>query len=79
MIWIPPKLSVGSVVRLIKANTSRGIKNKFSFVKDLYWGTDGIWSDGYFVSTVGVNEKIIKRYIENQGKEETGQALLDLG
>ncbi len=75
---IPPTMNVGKVVRLIKSNTSRDLKQKFPFLKELYWGTDGIWSDGYFVSTVGVNEQTIKRYIENQGREDSGQALLDL-
>ena len=78
LISIPPTTGVGSVVRVIKSNTSRELKQKFSFLKELYWGTDGIWSDGYFVSTVGVNEQTIKNYIENQGKEDSGQALLDL-
>ena len=77
MVSIPPKMSVGSVVRIIKANTSRGMKEKFEFLKRLYWGTDGIWSDGYFVSTIGLNEAMIRRYIENQGKEDAGQAMLD--
>ena len=78
MVSIPPKMSVGSVVRIIKANTSRGLKEKFGFIKEVYWGTDGIWSDGYFVSTVGLNESMIKKYIENQGKEDAGQATLEL-
>lgn len=78
LISLPPTTSVGSMVRIIKSNTSRELKQKFPFFKKLYWGTDGIWSDGYFVSTVGVNETIIKKYIENQGKEDSGQALLDL-
>ena len=78
MISIPPKRSVGSVVRIIKANTSRGMKQKFEFIKELYWGTDGIWSDGYFVSTVGLNEEMIRKYIDNQGKEDAGQAMLEL-
>lgn len=73
LISIPPKMSVGSVVRIIKANTSRGMKPKFEFLRQLYWGTDGIWSDGYFVSTLGVNEETIKQYVQNQGKEDTGQ------
>jgi putative transposase len=78
MISLPPKMSVGSVVRIIKANTSKGMKDKFSFLKETYWGTDGIWSDGYFVSTVGLNEETIKHYVENQGKEDSGQAMLEL-
>lgn len=78
MVSIPPKMSVGSVVRIIKANTSRGLKERFPFLKEVYWGIDSIWSDGYFVSTVGLNEAMIKKYIENQGKEDAGQATLEL-
>lgn len=78
LISLPPAMSVGTVVRIIKSNTSTSLKQKFPFLKQLYWGTDGIWSDGYFVSTIGVNEQQIKQYIENQGKEDSGQALLEL-
>ena len=73
LISIPPQMTVGSVVRLLKTNSSRNIKQKFPFLKQLYYGTDGIWSDGYFVSTVGIDELTIKRYIENQGQEDVGQ------
>ena len=73
LVSIPPQMSVGSVVRLIKTNTSRKLKEQFPFLKKVYWGTDGIWSEGYFVSTVGVDEAIIKRYIEAQGSEDAGQ------
>jgi putative transposase len=76
---IPPKMSVGSVIRILKSNTSRGLKREFKFLKEVYWGTDGIWSAGYFVSTVGASEKVIKNYIEHQGKEDSAQAELDLG
>ncbi len=47
LISIPPQMSVGGVVRIIKSNTSRRLKEKFPFLKKVYWGTDGIWSDGY--------------------------------
>lgn len=40
-----------------------------------YWGTDGIWSDGYFEATIGINEHLIKRYIEHQGQEDQLNAL----
>lgn len=79
LISIPPKMKVSDVVRVIKSNTARGLKSKFDFLKEVYWGTSSIWSDGYFVSTVGVNEEIIRKYIENQGREDSGQAMLDLG
>lgn len=78
LVVIPPKMPVSQVVRIIKSNTSRDLKKKFPFLKDVYWGTDGIWSDGYFVSTVGVNADIIRKYIELQGKNDSGQAQLVL-
>jgi putative transposase len=75
LVTIPPKMPVSKAVALIKSNTSRDVKKKFDFIKKVYWGTDGIWSDGYFVSTIGVNEQIIKRYIEQQGQEDSGQII----
>ena len=70
-------MSVGSAVRVIKSNISVKLKEKFPFLKKVYWGTDGIWSDGYFVSTVGINERVIKRYIESQSEEDSGQVKLE--
>ncbi len=72
-ISIPPTISVGKVVGIIKQNSSRELKQKFSFLKQVYWGMDGIWSEGYFVSTVGVDEEVIRAYINNQGKKDVGQ------
>ena len=73
LISIPPQMSVGSVVRLVKTNTARKIKEKFPVLKKHYWGTDSLWSAGYFVSTVGVTTETIKRYIAKQGDFDTGQ------
>ena len=66
-------MSVGDVVRLLKTNTAKGIKQIFPILKKHYWGTDGIWSEGYFVSTVGVTTETIRLYIANQGGIDTGQ------
>ena len=79
LVSIPPKTSVGSVVRLIKSNTARKLKQKFPIFKEIYWKTVSLWSDDYFVTTVGISEAVIKQYIENQGKEDSGQAKLELG
>jgi len=73
LISIPPQMSVGNVVRLIKTNTARGIKEQFPFLRNVYWGTDSLWSEGYFVSTSGINQDIIQKYIEKQGSEDAGQ------
>ena len=78
LVSIPPKMSVGSAVRIIKSNTARNMKKKFKFLKQVYWGTESIWSGSYFVSTVGLDGEIITKYIEAQGKEDLGQAKLEL-
>ncbi len=75
---IPPKYSVSSVVGKIKANTSRRIRTEFPWIKKVYWGNE-FWSPGFFSSTVGLNEEIIKRYIEFQEKVDTGKMQLDFG
>lgn len=73
LISIPPTMSVGQVVGIIKQNTSRELKQKFPMLREVYWGTDAIWSEGYFVSTVGIAEGVMKTYIEEQGKKDAGQ------
>lgn len=79
LLSIPPKMRVSDVVRYIKSNTGRLMKRKFEYLRRAYWGVDGIWSDGYFVSTIGVDEAVIRNYIIKQGQEDSGQAKLDLG
>ena len=76
-IEFPPKYSGSYVVETIKKNTSRKLKKKFKFIKDAYWDGGGMWSVGYFFSTVGINEKVIKNYIEHQRREDSGQAKLE--
>ena len=76
---IPPKYAVSRIIQKMKSSTSRCLRTKFDFLKEVYWGTGSIWSTGYFVSTVGLNEKVIRHYIQMQGKEDSGQATLELG
>jgi len=73
LISIPPQEKISNVIRLLKSNSSRNIKKHFPILKKHYWGTDSLWSGGYFVSTVGVDTKTIKLYIEKQGELDTGQ------
>jgi len=78
LVSIPPKYSVCQVVNMIKSNTGRKLRKKFPHLDKVYWGVPGIWSIGYFVSTVGVNESTIRNYVRMQGKEDSGQAKLGL-
>ena len=77
LVSIPPKMAVGNAVRLLKSNTSRALMRYFNFLQKMYYVDKGIWSDGYFVSTTGVNTNIVQKYIEHQGKEDCAQAELD--
>ena len=77
LLSIPPKYSVSDVVQMIKANTGGYMRKRFPFLDKIYWGVEGIWSIGYFVSTAGINEETIRRYIEKQGQEDSGQAKLE--
>jgi len=72
LIEIPPKYAVSSVVGYIKGVTARRLRKEFEYMRS----GGSLWADGYFVSTVGVNEEMIKRYIRYQQKQERGQALL---
>jgi len=75
---IPPKYAVSMVAETIKKNTSRSLSRKFNFLKKVYWDKKGNWwGKGYFVSTVGINEEVIRKYVQSQAEEETGQAQLE--
>ena len=73
LVSIPPKYSVSKVVNIIKSNTGRRMRERFKFLDKLYVRQEGIWSVGYFVSTVGINEAVIRGYIKRQGDEDRGQ------
>ena len=77
LIGIPPKYSVSEVVKRIKAKTGLIMRRKFPFLNKVYWDSGGIWSIGYFVSTSGINEEVIRKYIQMQGQEDSGQAKLE--
>lgn len=66
---IPPSIAVCKAIQEMKKQSSKDLKKHFKFIKNMY--IDGsIWSVGYFSSTIGLNEEQIKKYIENQGKED---------
>ena len=78
VLSFPPKYSIAKVVQIIKSNTGKAMWEKFDFLRKRYYGRGGIWSAGYFVSTVGLDEKLIERYVQYQEKEDLGQAKLAL-
>ena len=77
VIVIPPKYSVSSIIGKIKANTSREIRKHFEWIRKMYRRNE-FWSPGFFSSTVGIDEEVIKRYVEFQEKMDKGQLQLSL-
>ena len=78
VIIIPPKYSVSDVIGRMKGMTSNKLRKKFSWLKKVYWKEDVVWSPGYFVSTVGVDEEKILTYVQWQEHQDSGQAKLEL-
>ena len=71
-IEIAPDVSVAAAVQRLKILTSVHLKKKFKFIKNMYLD-GGIWSVGYFSSTIGLNEEQIKKYITWQGQKDLPQ------
>ena len=78
VVVIPPKYAVSDVVGRIKGVTSSRMREKFGWLKKIYWKENIVWSPGYFVSTVGVDEDKILRYVQWQERQDSGQAKLEL-
>ena len=72
VIVIPPRVSVASVVKYMKSKTGKIMNKKWNIIKQIMRKQGGLWSRGYFVSSVGVNEKVIMNYVEYQEKEDKG-------
>jgi len=76
VIDIPPKYSVADVMGELKSRTSSTMRRKFKWLEKVYWKENILWSPGYFVSTVGADEATIKKYVEMQGLQDSGEELL---
>jgi len=74
---IPPRLSVASAVQYMKSQSAKKMRERFEFIRKAI-SRGGIWSRGYCVSTVGMNEAMILNYVEHQEKEDKGQLRLEL-
>ena len=69
LIQSVPRMSPSNIANIVKSITAKEIYRLYPEVKEKLWGGN-IWSEGYFVSTVGkhANEKQIENYVRNQGR-----------
>ena len=77
LISIPPKYAVSGIVGYIKGKSAIYIARNFRGKERNFTG-ENFWARGYFVSTVGRDETIIREYIKNQEEEDIRQGKLNL-
>ena len=69
LVSIPPKLSVSSFMRYLKGKSALMMFDRHANLKYKF-GNRHFWSEGYYVTTVGMNEKTIRKYIQDQEKAD---------
>jgi putative transposase len=75
---IPPRYSISSVMGQLKSQSASRMRKSYPWLKKVYWNENVLWSSGYFVSSVGLNEETIRNYVEHQGREDSGQLRMKL-
>jgi putative transposase len=79
---IPPKIAISTFMGFLKGKLAIKVMKSYPRLrKKPYWGNH-FWARGYFVSTVGLNEDLIRRYVkyqeEKEQREETERRDYDL-
>tara|TARA_Y100000031_G_C7949590_1_gene260901 strand:+ start:91 stop:534 length:444 start_codon:yes stop_codon:yes gene_type:complete len=70
IVSMPPKLSISRLMGILKGKTAVKVFDKYpAFKKRPYWGNH-FWSRGYCVTTIGLDEDKIRRYVKYQEENE---------
>ena len=69
VISFPPKYSIAEIVGFLKGKSAIKMFDKHLALKKRYWGRH-FWAKGYCVSTVGLDEEKIRRYVKYQEQQE---------
>jgi putative transposase len=77
-ISIPPKYSVSHIVGYIKGKSAIAIARKFRG-KQRNFNGEHFWARGYFVSTVGLDEDMVREYIRHQEQNDERRDQMKLG
>ena len=77
LVSIPPKTSVSSFMGYLKGKSSLLMFDRHANLKYKY-GNRKFWAEGYYVSTVGLNEATIRKYIREQENADIAQDKLSL-
>jgi putative transposase len=74
---VPPKYSPSYVMKILKGKSAELLMREYPMFRKRYWRSN-IWARGYFVSTVGINRELIKRYIQSHREEEERETQLKI-
>ena len=77
LVSIPPYMSVAQFMGTLKSKSALMIFDRHANLKYRY-GSRNFWARGYFVDTVGKNEKMIANYIKNQLEEDYAKDQISL-
>ena len=77
VLSIPPKYAVSEIIGTIKGRVAIRVFKEIPEFRKKYWGKR-FWARGYFVSTIGVDERIIRQYIQKQEMKERQAKQLDM-
>ena len=76
-ISVPPKYSPSQVMKVLKGKSAYRLRKEYPDLGQKYWGMH-LWARGYFVSTVGVDREIIKKYVKEQVESQIREDQLKL-
>ena len=69
ILSIPPKYAVSKVVGFLKGKLALKLFDRFPKLRKRYWGQH-VWSRGYCVSTIGLDEERIRKYVKWQNRKD---------
>ncbi|MBW2090898.1 MAG: IS200/IS605 family transposase [Deltaproteobacteria bacterium] len=74
---VPPKHSPEYVMKILKGKSAEYLSKEFPEFRKQYWGKH-IWARGYFISTVGIDREVIRKYVQNQQNDQIHEGQLRL-
>ena len=77
LVAIPPRISVSSFMGYLKGKSALMMFEHHANLKYKF-GNRHFWAEGYYVSTVGLNEETIRKYIQDQEKRDIAQDKLSV-
>jgi putative transposase len=75
---IPPKYAIADVIGMLKNQSASLMRQKFEWLRKVFWRESIFGSPGYFVSSVGIHRDTILQYVEYQGRQDSGQLPMEL-